>query len=920
MSGKLETLTKHRDTLLLAEVGALLHDLGKFCDLHMESGSEGGSGKWSNDHAYKTVVSDPNTVIQFSAQAQNVNKPDVLNNVLNAGSPKIADFISNQLRETLEHAKIKTFGDEYTLAELIMLGAPGFAVHKNRAKLLDSKDAWLPALLGVCHHEAHHDKQEPAKGEGRQQFPHIFVSTAFGYEDTHIPIGKGQEGLNARLHSLAFSLPDLCNRDTVKRIREEFAHGLGDTRRPINEITLDDWSFTVASLFKSALATALISSQKRKIRKWLSWRDKVMDHDFHWRLLRVNFDVLGLYTKAIKIAYLLAYQIAVEDACEAVRKLVEEEYPLGNEVYRDTTGIYFTFPDIELPAELEREIRRRVEEVEPELAPHIHVEAGEGKDAGEQLKNLLAGWRRQARYELAKPMTVENLSPCWQDKWESLPGGRWEICPICRLRPMKEGNEACEHCWERRRSRIGAWKQDPTSTIWMDEIADGNGRVALIVGKFGLDDWLSGELVRTLLVKAAECDPNRCEPKNPSPARLRRVWETTQRFWEKTVVDGLLEKLSDRHRWELFSNSIPDVSEEIVCDGTLGGRPISVVRVGDRFLTVSYLSEKPSPGHLEVWWERGIKKKRLSSEINKVSEPDQEGPGFRNYRPYLPLVSSPDRFLALVPADSALDVVDGIRKKYEEQFGKVQNRLPIFLGLVFFQRKMPLAAVMDAGRRMLEQVGLEEEGGWKVRDKKNGGSLVELALADGGRETRQKIPVKMGDGVTEDRWYPYFFFEGEPGQRKRCFKHDNSWLVHVEDLQEGDSVRVSPSRFSYLYLEHAERRFRFDPGRDAMLLDELPRLREMWRKLLKTPGMTTAKLQGLRTLFETKQQLWRVDEEGVPNVAEAREAFERLAETALKREGISDISADDVLSGRFRRCLELHLHVLRKRVEEVKRG
>lgn len=124
----------------------------------------------------------------------------------------------------------------------------------------------------------------------------------------------------------------------------ELAHGLGDTRRPINEVLLSDWVWIVAALFKSALAGALVTNKQFSIRTWRSWRDKIIDHDIRWRILRINFDVLGLYTKAVKITDLLGYQRVIDEACERIKKLIEEDYPLGNEVYRDTTGIYFTFP------------------------------------------------------------------------------------------------------------------------------------------------------------------------------------------------------------------------------------------------------------------------------------------------------------------------------------------------------------------------------------------------------------------------------------------------------------------------------------------------------------------------------------------------------------------------------------------------
>ena len=63
-----------------------------------------------------------------------------------------------------------------------MLGTPGFATDKNRPQLLDGKSGWLAAVLGVCHNEAHVDKEDPPPGQGNQTLPYVFISTAFGYE------------------------------------------------------------------------------------------------------------------------------------------------------------------------------------------------------------------------------------------------------------------------------------------------------------------------------------------------------------------------------------------------------------------------------------------------------------------------------------------------------------------------------------------------------------------------------------------------------------------------------------------------------------------------------------------------------------------------------------------------------------------
>ncbi len=906
----LEKLKQHRDALLLAEVAALLHDMSKLTDIHVEHHSASPPITWSNDDAYKAVVDNPASVIRLSPTASNIRKPDILNNVLNAQSPKAADYLPDALKNSLQTLHINLFGQDYSLAELIMLGMPGFATHQQREQLLTGKDGWLPAVLGLCHNIAHVDKEDPIGG--LQSLPDVLTSSAFGYEQKTFVVGDPQAGLTAQLQRLVIDVANLA--DTRKKILATLRSGLGDTRRPTNEVTLADWSAMVAALFKTALSGAILTNTQPKIRQWASWRDKLIDHDFHWRLLRVNFDVLGLYAKAVKIADLLGYQRAVEKACERVKQLVEEEYPLGNEVYRDTTGIYFTFPDLDLPAELAQKIRRRLEEVEPALAPRIAVTLGDGATATEQLKGILTKARREAQQALAQPFDHQNLSTCWQQQWETVGEGKWEVCPVCRLRPMREGREACAHCEGRRGSRIAEWQATPRRTIWMDELADANGRVALLVGKFGLDDWLSGDLVQTMLVKA-EPATNTFTPKNPSSARLRRVWETCQRFWAETA-QGILDSLQERQRWLLEVDSKSSLPPEgVVCDGTLNGSPISVWRVQDALLTVSFMPEKPKPGTLSLSWAEDDRKKQATYQVQEVSIPSAD---YRRYHPTLTLLASPDQFLTLLPAADALAIADKIRDEYEKQFGKVRNRLPLFLGLVFFPRKMPLLAVMDTARRMLESP-LGEETWTLAQGVVNG----QVTFTNGEQWT---VPVVMGDDRTSDEWYPYWFIDQvDTGKHQRRFQlrkqgdndpqkvgavsdaYANRWLVHVNDLKEGDKVFVTPSRFAYIWLEHTAQRFAFDPQRDLLLLDELQRLIKMWKKIGETPEMTDTKLRGVQALLEAKGKAW----------GKTSDEFQNLVQTTLKRAGmLTAIAPDDVIGGRFTRCLELYTQILKQKVKE----
>jgi hypothetical protein len=918
----LGVLKQNRDALLLAEVAALLHDVGKLTNAHVKHVS--GQNQWKNDYGYKAIVDNPANLIRLSTAAANIRKPDIINALLNAVPPTAAQFIPQPTKDTLTIQRINLVSEDYVMAELIMLGMPGFATHAQRDKLLDSKDGWLAACLGVCHNVAHVDKEEPAGGE--QRLPDILTSNAFGIERQSFVLNDTQRSLDARLNSLTLQ-NHLTSRSTYAQIVGALEYGLGDTRRPVNEVTLADWSEIVAALFKSALAGALLSNHKPEIRQWKSWQDKVIDHDLHWRLLRVNFDVLALYAKAIKIADLLGYQRVVDKACETVKQLVEEEYPLGNEIYRDSTGIYFTFPDLDLPPDLAQEIRCRVEAVEMELAPRIAVTVGDGTTATDQLKSILGKARKEALETLAQPFDSQQLSACWQQQWTTVGAGQWEVCPVCRLRPMQEGKEACETCLKRRVSRIKTWESNPGQTIWIDEIADHNDRVALIVGRFGLDDWLSGDLVQTMLVKAEQNNPKDCVPKNPSPARLRRVWETCQRFWTETVEREILA----RHHSHGAQNPglrcarlllTPDKTngwrEDVPYDGVVNGGAISLLWRKDvqQFITISNLelAGDIQPGQTIV-----VSEPDRPQQISFVVQSKAQATG--KYTPYLRLLASPDQFLALVPAAAALEIAKNIHQEYQKQFGKVQNRLPLFLGLVFFQRKISLTAVMDSARRMLDGAKLNREE-WQVECScpSEDAQRRYLRLSREQQRIVFEIPVKMGDGQTDDLWYPYFFFQGSLANCSLYFRLNGHSLVHARCLREEDRVLITPSRFTYLFLENTARRFRFDPERDVMLLDELPRLMKMWDDL-KGSGITDTGLRNVQALLEHKGETWGRGEE-----------FEHLACTTLKEAGLFErkdqngnplsdvVTPQDVVSGRFARCLELHLYILKLKIKESQGG
>ena len=124
-----------------------------------------------------------------------------------------------------------------------------------------------------------------------------------------------------------------------------------------------------------------------------------------------------------------------------------------------------------------------------------------------------------------------------------------------------------------------------------------------------------------------------------------------------------------------------------------------------------------------------------------------------SYVPAIPILAEPRTFTAIIPANKAIKVAKAIKEKYEIELGKVQNRLPLTLGIVFAERRTPLPAILDAGRRMLKQSTDDET--WTI-DKVDAADpqKVKLTVKRDGQTILITVPTVMGDGKTEDALVP----------------------------------------------------------------------------------------------------------------------------------------------------------------------
>jgi CRISPR-associated Csx11 family protein len=952
MTYSLQVLADNRDALLLAEVAAWLHMFGKFHEDFL-----------NGEHELDSKIPD-----------------DVRNNY-----PLLTELLENSWSGNI-WANLDVFVPEFQANGLSILSM--IESHRNP----QVSNGFLRLLA-----DAHGRGSSVEKGVLVRFAPeqkNVYLSTSLGHEPGSkidlAEIGSKRQKLYKFLeehldvlkaHGATLGLEEWFRfrQNFLLTIEQAFHTSVAETRLPLNDVTLYDQTFASVAFFKASLAQNLLQG----------WQEpNVVDigKKYRWHILRVGLEGLKFWGDSVRIGDILARKASFLDALDRIKTLLEFTYPLGLEIYRDENGSAFIVPDVDKLLHCSNGTSTL-----EELIQNIAYESS----SAEALLDLSLSERTRSTQSFGKMVTEPLPSPHPSANWirNEWQGGEktGDICPVCGLRPQgprAKSRKVCDKCEKRRTGSSARWLQKMSTTIWIDEIANTDGRIALLVAKFGLDHWLSGSFHNTILSFDPSArnllDPDRHLSYNfnfpellqdcqrglkyrgnppsfsntsllgklvlndnrdrtsntvqafyniritdtnlekaeslteaerlalemirlsPSFSRIFRIWESTQIFWRQIEADlvGVIDKISARLKIITENQSVLVASRTY--ELKIGDVNLSIVcSKSDEYFTVDNLCRTAWLLSNEKYTDEGKAAEYIRTYLGNRAFDVEEPTGYGSSNkvigrlhvtsvtlettPYIPaitILAEPRTFMALVPADKALNVAGAIKEKYETEIGKVSNRLPLTMGIVFAGSRTPLPAILDAGRRMLKQHSHDEC--WKVQkiDPPHPGfsrtswpDEITLTFAKVGQSLQEplriKVSTKMGDKTTPDVWYPYWCLEKQtdtPAKRDRLFKGINGkdW-THVCDLQVGDIVSYIPSYLDFEYLDTASRRFEIsydEEGKRRSLahparpyyLEQLDEFTRFWDTLSdKTTGLATSQIHNLVELIEAKRAEWHTD-------------------------------------------------------------
>jgi CRISPR-associated Csx11 family protein len=899
----LQNLENYRDEILKAEIGALLFNLGK---THIGFWRRKGDKQYFN-------VDEQYFKSKFGY--------DVFDSYMNYYSDK-----NNQLSPF--KIDLSKFGDlikDFILGQDKKVKFPFEVVIKNEKNKQEANEIiWEEFFKGdnsevefiqkVFFRGCENINSGIDKGNPVEQLkPPLWLSNAFGsfkhkikeedFDDARIKFFRDLDCFLKRNDYYTNPNWQEIREFIFDKVKPWYSKLLSDSRYPVNDVSLWDQAYMTASMFKAVLSNLVLGSSKLE-----TYQNN--PSSIKWRILGIQYDKLGLAEKGFKPAHIDWYRNISKEIDNKIKELLEYEYPIGNEVYRDETGIYFIVGedlgdgegDLAILRSNLNEIKEKILEIFKEKSLDEFYPAIFLTKASRGLMNLTYLLEKARENFLKSDWSKKDLALNLGDGY---PVG---ICQICKQRLVFENDErdenknVCKTCYDNKtKGRVDAWLNNRTGeTIWTSELKDKNDRLALVVMKFELMDWLNGDLLNTsslqiginlgndvkelvntldeifkkgqdkkvgdtilkkyidkalhglkiehnkiiesfllersigdrweeFIYKALgdwnehnkkpiknkiDFDNRKIEwsnltnkdieflsililqfllRKNPSPARLRRIWESTQEFFEE-IEEKLLcvANIPDERKIRLYWNLRSQVRYE---GEDWAGNLEFWIRDGKAFL-ITY--DEEIIRHYKNFRCVPEKDKKLYLEKSKITLSLQDA-HFEIYKPYMSIINpTPISWQFIIPAEYVPELIKNTQNLYDEYFKYVYGKLPLHVGVIIQDYKKPLYVGINALRKIRRDVK-DRKKIWEEIEAKFFKEIFNDKIKKGKIEEQRNSPIEH---------YSLYFGDLTSGDYQFYVSPDNSpcLMKNVDRLNNDEEINYIPNSFDFEFLDTNIRR------------------------------------------------------------------------------------------------------------------